>query len=95
MERTTEKIKLNPFHGRIRTFKAKIAYTVDKYHPDYLYIDNPESEQTYDDIYRVDRLYFNGIEQIIAYIKNDLRTIAGGGYSTAHTHNVHFEIIEQ
>lgn len=80
--------------ARLRKFRATIYYTVNKYHPDYLYIKNPEEEQSFTDDYTVDMNYFNGLDHVKQYIKNDLRVIAGGGYSTAYTYNVRYTFEE-
>ena len=77
-------------------FRAKITYTIDKNHPDYnLYpIDERDGIFEYSDIYKIDKGHFNGYEEMIEYIIDDLLLIAGGGYNYDHVHNVKFEITE-
>lgn len=78
---------------RYQTMTGTIYYTVDKQHPDYNCISEPEKEQSFSDIYRFDTYYYGRItiEQMKAYIKNDLRLVAGGGYDSEHIHKVRFE----
>lgn len=83
--------KLSAYPARLRKIRATIYYTIDKYHPDYIYTENPEEEQSYTDTYTIDMNYFNGMDHVKSYIKNDLRTVAGGGYTTSSTHNVRYE----
>ena len=71
---------------------GKITYTIDKTHPDIKCVEDYTEEKifTFEDTYT-----FNGdypMENIKAYIKNDLMLVAGGGYNTDHIHNVKFEI---
>lgn len=77
-------------------FKAKITYTIDKNHPDYdcCPVNKRDGTLEYSDIYKIDKGYFNGYEDMIEYIIDDLLLIAGGGYNSDHVHNVKFEIKE-
>lgn len=72
---------------------ATIHYTVDSKHPDIQYIKNPSEIQSFTDVYRFDTDYLGDISHhdMENYAKNDLRLVAGGGYSTKHIHNVKFE----
>ena len=47
---------------------------------------------TYKDIYTMDSDYFESKEEIIDYIKNDLKLVSGGGYNSKHIHNIKFNI---
>lgn len=74
-----------------RKIKGKIFYMVDKGHPDYQHIKNPDEVQEFDDIYILDGNYFCTLADCKHCIKRDLSLIAGGGYNTEHIHNVKFE----
>lgn len=73
-------------------YHGKISFTIDKEHPDIEYVkDWTEGKVlTIEDTYTFNSDYPK--ESIIAYIKNDLSLVAGGGYNTDHIHNVKFEI---
>lgn len=77
-------------------FRAKITYTIDKDHPDYncCPLDERDGILEYSDLYIMEEDYFNGYEEMIEYIINDLLMIAGGGYNSDHVHHVKFEIEE-
>lgn len=77
-------------------FNVKINYTIDKNHPDYncCPVDERDGTLEYSDMYIMDEDYFNGYEEMIEYIVNDLLLIAGGGHNSDHVHNVKFEIKE-
>ena len=83
-----------------KKIKGTIYYTVDKYHPDYQYIPNPEKVQEFSDTYMFDvnnprsMQYRATMENMISYMKHDLMLVAGGGYTTAHIHNISFEFKE-
>lgn len=79
-----------------RKIKATIRYMVDKYHPEYLYIKNPEQEQEYTDTYTFDENYFGKLNraEMETYCKHDLMLVAGGGYTAAHIHNIKFTFAE-
>lgn len=77
--------------GKKVKIKGIIFYTVDKSHPDYQYIKNPDEVQKFSDVYTMDTSYFPDQYSREYYIKNDLALIAGGGYTTDHIHNVSFE----
>lgn len=74
--------------------RAKIFYTIDSTHPDISSVKNwtPEREFCYKDTYHINPDCFFGADDIISYIKNDLMTVAGGGYNANHIHNVRFEM---
>lgn len=74
-----------------KTIRATINYTVDSAHPDIKYIRNPEEPQSFTDLYTVDTDYFWSTDDIYSYIRDDLRLVAGGGYSSDHIHNVTFD----
>lgn len=68
----------------IKEFKAKIIYKMFPSHPDKDYVVggyDPEKYYEYEDTYRVDTDYFNGIRDVYLYIKRDLSLVAGGGYN--------------
>lgn len=71
--------------------KGTIFYMVDKYHPDYQYIRDPENEQTFTDTYTFDERYFPYLENCKEYMKRDLMLVAGGGYTVGNIHNIRFE----
>lgn len=73
-------------------YKAKIIFTIDKDHPDIKYVKDWTEDKvlTIEDVYIFNNNYTK--ENIIAYIKNDLMLVAGGGYNTDHIHNIEFEI---
>lgn len=73
-------------------YHGKISFTIDKEHPDIEYVKDWTEEKvlTIEDTYTFNSDYAK--EDIIAYIKNDLGLVAGGGYNTDHIHNVAFEI---
>ena len=81
----------------MKKIKATIYYTVDKKHPDYKYIKNPDRVQEFSDTYTFDTdnyrsiCYGATVDQMENYIKNDLKLIAGGGYDSKHIHNIKFE----
>ena len=73
-------------------YHGKISFTIDKEHPDIKYVKDWTEDKvlTIEDTYTFDGDYSK--ENIIAYIKNDLSLVAGGGYNTDHIHNIVFEI---
>lgn len=71
--------------------KGTIFYTVDKSHPDYQYIKNPNEVQKFSDVYTFDTRFFPDKLSREYYMENDLALIAGGGYNTEHIHNITFE----
>lgn len=83
-----------------KNIKGTIYYTVDKFHPDYQYILNPEKVQEFSDTYMFDvnnprsMQYGATMEEMISYMKHDLMLVAGGGYTAAHIHNISFEFKE-
>lgn len=73
-----------------RKFNAKIIYTTDSEHPDTF----KEERTDFKDVYIIDDNFFDDDEDIIRYIKYDLKLVAGGGYNTEHIHDVEFQITE-
>ncbi len=73
-------------------YHGKITYTIGKSHPDIQYVPDWTEGKFYtvEDEYTFSEDYSK--ENIMAYIKNDLMLVAGGGYNTDHIHNVMFEI---
>ena len=73
-------------------FKAKIKCTIDKDHPDIKYVKDWTEDKVleFSDEYSFSSDYTK--DGCVAYIKRDLKLVAGGGYSTDHIHNVEFEI---
>lgn len=77
-------------------FRAKITYTIDKNHPDYnsYPVDKRDRIFEYSDMYIMEKDYFNGYEEMIEYIIDDLLSIAGGEQNSDHVHHIKFEIEE-
>ena len=77
-------------------FRTKITYTIDKDHPDYdsLPLDERDGILEHSNLYIMEEYYFNGYEEMIKCIINDLLLIADGGHNSDHVHNVKFEITE-
>lgn len=77
-------------------FRAKITYTIDKNHPDYnsYPVDKRDGIFEYSDMYIMEKDYFNGYEEMIEYIIDDLLSIVGGEHNSDHVHHVNFEIEE-
>lgn len=78
-----------------RVFNATIKYKVKETHPDIH--DLPEELWkgkvfTYEYTYRFDPA--GEVEDMVDYMKSNLRLVAGGGYSTRHIYDVEFEIEE-
>lgn len=73
-------------------YYGKISFTMDKDHPDIKYVKDWTENKvlTIEDVYIFNNNYTK--EDVIAYIKNDLSLVAGGGYNTDHIHNVVFYI---
>ena len=73
-------------------YYGKISFTMDKDHPDIKYVKDWTENKvlTIEDVYIFNNNYTK--EDVIAYIKNDLSLVAGGGYNTDHIHNVEFYI---
>ena len=77
-----------------RTFRGRIFYTMDKRHPDFGCVKNPDEVQNYEDVYTFTTDWNGDTTKCKSYIKNDLRLVAGGGYNDWYIHNVRFEIVE-
>lgn len=73
-------------------YHGKISYTIDNKHIDINCVENYAENKifTFEDTYNFSNDYEE--ENIIEYIKRDLKLVAGGGYNTDHIHNVTFEI---
>ena len=81
----------------MKKYHGKITYTIDKDHPDIKYVEDYTEEKifTFEDTYSFDEsrnLEWQEESNIKAYIKRDLKLVAGGGYNTDHIHNIKFEI---
>ena len=76
----------------MKKYHGKIFYTIDENHPDIKFVEGWKKGKiyTFEDVYTVNDEY--PTENIKAYIKADLKLVAGGGYGTEHIHNVKFEI---
>ncbi len=74
-------------------FNGKITYTIDKNHPDIEYVQdwNENKLFSFSDTYTFNSGMYSA-ENAIAYIKKDLKLVAGGGYNSKHIHNVSFDI---
>jgi len=86
-----------------KKIRGTIRYTMDKYHPDYsctLPVKDRDKVQEFSDTYMFDvnnprsMQYGATMENMISYMKHDLMLVAGGGYTTAHIHNISFEFKE-
>lgn len=75
-----------------KSFNASITCRIASTHPDIKYIQNPNEPLTFKDHYILDSDYFEGIDDMIAYMKQDLSLVAGGGYNTDHIYDVSFTI---
>lgn len=75
-----------------KIFQAEITYKVKESHPDIKYIENPKKELSYIDTYTLDLNKFDDTEHMKNFIKNDLKLVASGGYSTDQIENVRFNI---
>ena len=73
-------------------YHGKITYTIDNKHPDIKYVKDWHKDKvlTFEDTYTFSDDYTE--DYIYAYIKRDLRLVAGGGYNTEHIHNATFDI---
>ena len=71
---------------------GEIKYTMDNEHPDRKYVEDWKEDKvfTFSDVYHFNEDYTE--EEAVAYIKRDLKLVAGGGYNSEHIHNVIFEI---
>ena len=81
----------------MKKFNATIKYKVKETHPDIQ--DLPEKFWkdkvfTYEDTYSFNPAYYSGVDDMVDYMKSDLRLVASGGYSTRHIYDVEFEIEE-
>lgn len=78
-----------------KIFDAKIYYTIDDKHPDYVTLPENERDKPLDfgDLYCFDEEYYD--EECLRYIKDDLRLVAGDGYNSKHIHNVVFSIFKR
>lgn len=74
------------------SYKGEISYTIDKEHPDIKCIKDWSEDKifTFSDTYIFD--YPCDKDEVIAYVKNDLKLVAGGGYNAKHIHNVTFKV---
>lgn len=73
-------------------YHGKITYTIDNKHPDIKCVKDWHKDKvlTFEDTYTFSDDYTE--DYIYAYIKRDLRLVAGGGYNTEHIHNATFDI---
>lgn len=73
-------------------YRGEIEYNIDKKHPDIKCIEEWErgGRFRYSDEYSFQPGYTEG--EMIGYIKQDLKLVAGGGYNADHIHNVTFNI---
>ena len=66
---------------------GKITYCMTEDHPDWEYSEkSTKYKYTFEDNYFFDSAIYGDedVENIKAYIKNDLMLVAGGGYNTDH-----------
>lgn len=73
-------------------FKAAITFNVKEGHPDMKYIKDPAEKLQFSDTYTFNTFHYDNEQQMIAFMKEDLSLVAGGGYSTEHIKNVSFSI---
>ena len=74
-------------------YSGKISFTMGENHPDKGFVKDYTKNKlfTFEDIYYFNADYYT-TEEIQAFIKRDLRLVAGGGYNTENIDNVTFEI---
>ena len=77
-----------------KAIKASIFYTIDKEHPDYNCIKQPDRMHEFTDIYHVDTDNYWSEDDMYSRIKEDLKLVAGGGYNWNHVHNISFDFTE-
>lgn len=65
----------------IKTIDATIFYTYKG------------KKYTFHDVYKIDTDFYDDNDEILCYIKHDLKLVAGGGYSTENVKNAKFKII--
>ena len=68
-------------------YNGKITYRMTEDHPDWEYSEkSTKYKYTFEDSYFFDSAIYGDedVENIKAYIKNDLMLVAGGGYNTDH-----------
>lgn len=72
--------------------KATIIYRIKKTHPDKAYIKDwrPNKVYRFTDTYNIEPGSFWSLDDMRAYIKRDLRLVAGGGYNSDHIYKVSF-----
>ena len=70
-------------------YKAKIKYFIKPEHPDIQYLKDwyVGKEYEFDDVYYIEDFFEK--EEVIEYIKHDLRLVAGGGYNP---YNIYGEV---
>ena len=75
-------------------YDATIKFRMFKTHPDIECVSewSRDKEFEYNDVYTIDMDYFEDREEVIEYIKHDLRLVAGGGYNDDHIWHEKFEI---
>jgi hypothetical protein len=72
----------------IKQYKASIKFDTLNNHPD-----NKNAKGLYfSDTYSIDHDYFYGYDDIIQYIKHDIKLVAGGGYKTNTIDNIIIDI---
>ena len=78
----------------MKKYEAFIFYTMDENHSDLEYIKDWKKGKVYyyNDTYTFEDGYTK--EDIYAYMKADLKLVAGGGSTTKHIHNVSFKFLE-
>ena len=75
-------------------YKAKIMYIMKETHPDREYVQDwtPDKTFSFDAIYSFSDGIGYGKDEMMEYIKRDLKLVAGGGYNWKHIDNVKFDI---
>lgn len=78
----------------MKKYEAFIFYTMDENHSDLEYIKDWKKGKVYyyNDTYTFEDGYTK--EDMYAYMKADLKLVAGGGSTTKHIHNVSFKFLE-
>ena len=73
-------------------YYAEIQYTMDSSHPDIKCVEGWTEDKvfTFSDTYTFDYPYEK--EDVVGYIFNDLKLVAGGGYNSDHIQTVSFTV---
>lgn len=81
-----------------KTYKAKLSYTIKATHPDFACLADkdkwtPHRVYVDKDEYRINTDCFTGEDAIREYIKEDMMTVAAGGYNWNGIGDVEFSLV--